>query len=588
MILCLVIHCKYFYLQTFSSIIDSLVPSTSPSVYVLFHQITAWAGCKSHPNTQLGPKLTSAFFPFNLNQISTLMPHKTYTGHGQTMGTRQLKLKDIMSGCTMPFNRKSAISNTAPRVGDHGYRCYPRLAIPLTIRDFANPWWNGCNIFSRKDGMIDPPYALTPGIGLATIAPIIPVPDTPDEMVYPGDDQVDSLPNQITEAPPLEEPTPAPTTQDPAPAQVPGHDLPDATTLPVQIQHPDPDGGDLLPQEIQNVPEPDKDTPPNNANPGNNQPSGSPVNNETPPNNVDPGNNQPANNPVNNEPANSPPANWQQDSENHPVAAVSVSVIATNVITAPPAESGGENKAGAKDLPSGPEANQNLPGAGVPATQGADTSMAVDIQHLGAAGPSSIPVPAGEPGKVVYLGLTLQNGGPLATVSSLNAVLSYGPKGVIVQYPHGIESTIPVGAGPTVPGVPKNGNAEPPNTADAVILSATTSAVTTSSGQSKIKDAADIASFINYVMNGAPSPGVSAPPVLGTSSIPVPGTKPDSIPGSSSSGPTNGTGGGENLTSTSNDSTDGAVLFTGIATRGMVVMQWLSGAMIGLSIALLI
>ena len=541
----------------FSNISGIYLPSTStsPSVYVLFHQITAWAGCKGHPNTQLGPKLTSAFFPFKLNQISTLMPHKTYTGNGQTMGTRQLRLKDIMSDCTMPFNRKSAISNTAPRVGDHGYRCYPRLAIPLTIRDFANPWWHGCNIFSRKDGMIDPPYALTPGVGLATLAPVIPVPDSPDEMVYPGDDQVVTLENPTTEAG-FEEPTPAPV-QNPAPAQVPDAELPAITAPPnqpsidpseaPQMQQPDLESGGSL-------------TPDDQKAPGSN-------NNATPPSDAASENDQPANN----EPANNSPPQGQHDSGNGPVGAVSVSVIATNVIAAPPTESGGKS-------PNDAEQKPDRPSDGAPTNPEPNTShtvsMTVEPLPLAAAGSEPKATPAEEPDRVIYMGHTLEIGGPLATVTNVNAVLSYGPKGVIVQYPHGVESTIPVAERPSIPSVLTNGSPNPTHAVDALGVSVTATGASTSTSASKFDEAADIASFINFVVNGNPSPGVSTTTVPGVSSNPVPGSIPNSGSNGAAANGTSSDGGN----STSNDSTEGVVLFTGNSIRGRAMMWWVLGA----------
>ncbi|KAF4631069.1 hypothetical protein G7Y89_g7065 [Cudoniella acicularis] len=64
---------------------------------------------------------------------------------------------------------------------------------------------------------------------------------------------------------------------------------------------------------------------------------------------------------------------------------------------------------------------------------------------------TNFPTPNSNPnpeltGAVVYMDKTLQIGGPTATITSLNAVLGYGASGVVVQYPGGFVSTIPVTA----------------------------------------------------------------------------------------------------------------------------------------------
>lgn len=58
------------------------------------------------------------------------------------------------------------------------------------------------------------------------------------------------------------------------------------------------------------------------------------------------------------------------------------------------------------------------------------------------------------------MGQTLTKGGAVATISALhNAVLTYGPLGVIVQYPNGVASTIPVtGTRNEMPATTRAGN----------------------------------------------------------------------------------------------------------------------------------
>lgn len=505
------------------------------------------------------------------------MPHKTYTGHGQTMGTRALKLKDIMSDCTMPFNRKSAIANTAPRVGDDGYRCYPRLAIPLMVRDFAHPWWSNCQIFSRKNGMIDPPYALTPGVGIATaVAPVVPDPDSPDEeMDYPGDDQVVTLGNPVTQASDDPDPTPAPA-PNPAPVQVPDAGLPTPTPNPdsgVAYQSPDPSGEtDLV------------DPPPAQQNnpPANGQPA--PENKQAPSDNPPASGGQPA-----------PEANANPDANPNPVGAVSVSVIATSVIAGPPPAQSIGDESHPVAVAGGIIPPQNDGAPGTPADSGTNPSLTMTVEPVPVR-PSdgdvnfAIPIPddggaqgqgpneeIGQEGssgqgqeqaqgaqganKVLYMGKTLLLNGPLATVTSIDAVLSYGSDGVIVQLPHGVVSTIPVGR-PTPP--PASNSTIPQNLPSAPPAAGAAVGPTTAAGAGKESDAGDIASMINFVVNGGQNPEQKP------ASSPSPPSSSSSLPSSVGNAAAGAVGGGNasnSSNSTSTDSTDDTVLFTGSAGR---------------------
>jgi len=538
-----------------------------------------------------------------------------------------------MSRCTMPFDGKSAASNTAPRVGDHGYRCYPRLAIPMMVRDFAKPWWDGCTIWSRKHGMIDPPYAMETGVGLASLTPHPPTPDDDDDMDYPGDDEADILQNMTTHETFDDQPTPTPEPY-PAPAQAPDHDLPAATPPPtpknneyVSYKKPYSQGGTVLPPDDNNKhPGVNNDSPSVNvASAGDSPTNNQPPKNESPSVEQQASGNQPpknepqpveqqasGNQPPKNEPATDAPAAEQQGAENQPVSAVSVSIIATNVITSPPVNSGAGVEAGVANPPNEADQTHGGPVPGAPAEQGTS-------------GSPTIAVPANEPGKVIYMGHTLQQGGPLATITSIEAVVSYGSKGVIVQYPHGLESTITVQVIPVAPGVLTSGNPNVPTEIPYLVVVPTTSDV------SKVGDAADIASFINYVMNGEPIPdgktpdgktpdGENVPPAPGVSSNPASGSVPDSSSsgevgesgtnnggasnggesnggtsnggtsngGTSNGGTSNGgtsNGGASNGGSpASNDSTEGVVQFAGNAKRESATMQWMLAAMAGVGI----
>ncbi|KAH8601660.1 hypothetical protein B0O99DRAFT_588848 [Bisporella sp. PMI_857] len=354
---------------------------TSPSIYILFHQITAWAGCKDHPNTQLGPVLRSAFFSFDLTDVSTLVPYKTKPTKGQTMSTKQLKLTDLAPehGCTMSFNRKSAQANTAPRIGDKGYQCYPRLAIPYIVRDFAHPWWNGCYIYSRKDGMIDPPYALQPGTGIfPTTSANVDIPTTTDAMEFPAQ-TVSTVSVSIIETTIISRPVANENT---------GHIIP---TL---------------------LPPGDKDT-----------------------------------------------------------------------MTSPTSEKGNISLIsliGVEQLP--------------------DTSNVdpVPVTYISA---NRAPISGYKDGVVVYMSQTLTLGGELATVSSLEAVISYASPGVIVQLPNGTVYTVPV----------LHKTEFPTSTSlNSQSLTSNLSPTMTSSGSPPPGKDAIIASFINFVVNGNPVTSSSA------------------------------------------------------------------------------
>ena len=384
----------------------------------MYQRIDAWQDCNG-PN-KLGPHLTSAFFPYDLKDISTLVAQD-----GQLTGKRQLTLADIQaSSCsTIPYDQEAAWSDTLPPATDTSYRCYPRIAIPTNVVDFGQPWWHGCQLFNPSTGIIDPPYSLSIAQGLDAFSSFVPQ----------------------------------------APATVPGTALLQTshtpfvqpTTAPVPVNTPAP----VVPVNTGSAPSPTPD--PVALPPANNSPtppdSGStlvaapPTNNDPTPGSVGTPVNQPA--PV---AGNSPPA----------AAATSPQAAAGNspAAGAPQQDPGNPDVAVAVDDGSSPSqpgaSNPDIKNA-APASSPAANAGGDPNSNSGSNNPSPAGVPvAGNgvsnsgttplPDKVVYKSLTLQQGGPVATISSLNAVVTYGKNGVIVQYPHGNVTSVPIILQPTL------------------------------------------------------------------------------------------------------------------------------------------
>jgi len=454
----------------------------------------------------------------------------------------------------------SAWANTLPIASEASYRCYPRIAVPNNVLEFAKPWWNGCQIYGESTGLIDPPYVLTAGAGLGPVVAEPVNPNLPDEPSPSGDDGI-LYEDQTTHIPFVK-----------------------LTTAPIPIATPNP----ALPVNTGSPVSPPPTTQP--ADPG----SGNDVMTPDTPTIQEPSSHRPPNDPTQADvlPGKPPSTNGSPAAVNDPVAAVSVSIIATTVITAPPEGSGAVDNDVAVNRPGEPtvitqaeagstDENQSIPDVAVPLVPGTDDS-AVTISKGG----EPLAVDANVNGKastlqteqVVYKSHTLQLGGPVATVSSLNAVLSYGANGVIVQYPNGVVSTIPVAA-TTTP------------SADPAIQDGT-------SPQSPVTDevdnAGDIASFINYVMNGIPGtqPKSTGTPVgpgssqnADSSLVIDAGNSPKSRP-SSISEVTNTNVTGSTLSSSTpgatndSDSTEDAELFTGYAQK-INTIRLLEGSVLG-------
>lgn len=154
--------------------------------------------------------------------------------------------------------------------------------------------------------------------------------------------------------------------------------------------------------------------------------------------------------------------------------------------------------------------NQNL----IISTLGAPMGTTITRHMLANANPTLIPSQDIE--TVLYNSQTLIVGGPVITLADKNAVATYGSQEVVVQYPSGVVSTIPV-----------------------LGVSLTTS---TSGGNGNGNDA-EMAGLINSFVNGVPVSGNSGPKTLVLGQV-LPG-RPTSL------GLANGTGG------------NGSVAFTG-------------------------
>lgn len=407
----------------------------------MYHRLVGWSDCAGNP--RLGPHITSAFFAYNIDEVSTFTVE-----NGQLTGKRQLTLSDIMApACsTIAFDVYSAYANTLPSPDDISYRCFPRIAMPTNVFDFGKPWWNGCTLYGENTGIIDPPYALTPG---AVPSSIIVEPIDPNETAAPT-----VFPNiQATEVPVVE------TTTTPVPAATPYQDVPINTGLPTSQAPATP----TATPTASSIAEP---------------------------------------------PLIEPSASRDGPVVNDPLPTVSLSIISTNIVAEIPKESGSGHETvedvaipvtQADDDPlvvvftSGP--TNNNPNTAVTLTMGSE--QANENSNIAATG--------GQPEKVVYKSQTLQMGGPAKTISSLNAVISYGTNGVIVQYPHGIETTVSVATGVVAAQSPNVQNEPPPSQTQPSSEVHTTNTA---------DDAGHVASFIDYIMNGSPTP---LPTVTGSS-----------------------------------------------------------------------
>ncbi|KAF4633867.1 hypothetical protein G7Y89_g4239 [Cudoniella acicularis] len=423
---------------------------TSPSVYAVWETVKAWNSCDGK-RSQLGPMLTSVIRAFDLTDISSMVPyHDSLTtmfpwedfiissGFDKRMDTKtpvQLTLSDLYYDC--PSTVRNLFTSrgpnnmwTCPSCSPQDYRCNPYLKIPEFINEFGSPWWQFCHTLGTRLGMPDPPHALT------YVSELVPL-----TRLNPADLSTSTTPG------PLPSPAPVTAVQTQSLAQIP---TPKSTV-----------GPRISSTKASSLPE------------------------------------------------NNPPI------KTNPASAVSVAIIGTDVISAipvPPSNANGaSNVPPAIILPGGStlkEGSTNI----IPANDGSGKSIAVSVlspgdhngntngngylvlSTIGAslastynlaaaftnANPTSTSVmrdfalPGTATGEVVYIDRTLTFGGAVATITSLNAVLSYGSKGIIVQYPGGIVSTVPIAAPSTI----------------------------ASSGTSASQTGASIASMIWQVMNG--------------------------------------------------------------------------------------
>jgi hypothetical protein len=289
------------------------------------------------------------------------------------------------------------------------------------------------------------------------------------------------------------------------------------TSLPEHTEHPEIPSSPKADPPAQtatiNPPPPDNNPSSSGAQAGTNNPAPPKNNNNMPPNNEN------------------PTANNGPLPQISPFSVVSVAVIGTDVISAIPGTSNsGSAQPLAVFLPGG---STLLAGSitTIPANDGSGKSVVVSV------GPGSGPgneygnlvistissspniialgdkfsnnpaalnqqltaaLPLGGTGTVEYMGHTLTFGGPVQTITNLGAVLTYGPSGVVVQYPGGKVSTIPIASKDPAVGTGLG----------ASTVAAAASSASDGSGR--------VASLINQIMNGGP------PSAAGSSTLPHP------------------------------------------------------------------
>ncbi|CAG8980857.1 hypothetical protein HYALB_00013050 [Hymenoscyphus albidus] len=162
-------------------------------------------------------------------------------------------------------------------------------------------------------------------------------------------------------------------------------------------------------------------------------------------------------------PADGPPPinNLPQPGEEPPISAISISLIATEIISTSPRQSHSItqvfnipflsplNPGDITTLP--PKSadgvsiiySMNHDGNLVISSQGAGTATTIPPSNNGVKDDSLV-TPLEGADTVVYKGQTLTKSGAVHTLSALSAVVTYGSHGVVIQYPSGIASTIPV------------------------------------------------------------------------------------------------------------------------------------------------
>lgn len=404
------------------------------------------------------PALTNVIRPFDVQQVitfdffgigmSSVMEYLKFGGSvidpkntGMPLTTApssQLKLSDLYSECPSTEDRSTPSitrangSEVAKEDADYlpllnsknhqHFRCNPFIQVPTTFSWLGDPWkscWIGAN--QRYWGLPDPPYALEFDPIMTPIATSVP------------QSSILFVPVSTQPAAPLPvgDPGLAPMT-----SLAEGGNQPSRTDIPAVESGGKSNG---LPNANHN---PAGET---SREQGNSQPGSGSLNNADPAHS----------NAPNHEDSNLNPGIYVLPGKENTVAAVSVQAIYTHVISA------GINSnelifPGGATLKHGNKITLPVNGPGAPG------SVAYSINEAGylivstvdsGKGTTSRPYLVQESNTahfldqstVVYMGQTLTKGGPVATLSgSQNAVVTYGPFGVIIQYPNGIVSTVPV------------------------------------------------------------------------------------------------------------------------------------------------
>ncbi|CAG8955574.1 hypothetical protein HYFRA_00009528 [Hymenoscyphus fraxineus] len=263
-------------------------------------------------------------------------------------------------------------------------------------------------------------------------------------------------------------------------------------------------GSDTLPAVSENNPTPQGNTPPNinnpvsdpasynrgelpnsNSNPEVNKVPPLPENIQHSPSSEPPGGNTPAiankspsnpgepvgpHIPNNRDPspfiASGPPSinNLPQPGEEPPISEIAISLISTEIISAfPPGDDSITTRTNTFNIPRlsplkpgdittlPPKStdgvsiiySMNHDGNLVISSQGAEIATTIPPSN-NKVKDNSLVTPLGGADIVMYKGQALTKSGSVQTLSALSAVVTYGPFGVVIQYPNGVASTIPV------------------------------------------------------------------------------------------------------------------------------------------------
>lgn len=210
----------------------------------------------------------------------------------------------------------SGLWQEAIKTDDRLYRCNPYLVIPGMVRDFGLGWWRDSKIGWERDGMPDPPHALT--FDSQLLPTTTPTPEVQTPFLT------------FISASPVATPMPAAAPTTPS---SPGNGNSNVPTKPgdgqeqnTNPQKPSPGNIDHHPSSGSNNDQSENEPTPNNPNPGSNPASNRPPTNDG----------KPVNKPsLNDNPKNSNGETIANPKNSNPSASVvSVALIGTHVISA--------------------------------------------------------------------------------------------------------------------------------------------------------------------------------------------------------------------------------------------------------------